>query len=117
MRTLLQGWSCEVLTASDVAGARAAIARRGALPDVVLMDYHLDGETTGLEALGALSTDMGGHLPAILITANYTEGVRNAAEALGCPVLNKPVRPGALRALLAQILSRKEGAPLRKLTG
>lgn len=117
MRTLLQGWSCEVLTASDVAGARAAIARRGALPDVVLMDYHLDGEVTGLEALAALSCDMGGHLPAILITANYTEGVRKAADELGCPILNKPVRPGALRALLAQILSRKDGTALKKLTG
>lgn len=117
MRTLLQGWSCEVLTASDIGSARAAIARRGALPDVVLMDYHLDGEVTGLEVLQTLSSDMGGHLPAILITANYTDGVRKAAKELGCPILNKPVRPGALRALLAQILSRKDGTVLRKLTG
>jgi hypothetical protein len=60
---------------------------------------------------------MGDRLPAILITANYTEGVRKAAAEFGCPILNKPVRPGALRALLAQILSRKEGPALRKLTG
>jgi hypothetical protein len=41
----------------------------------------------------------GRRLPAILITANYTEAVRQAADAVGCPILNKPVRPGALRAL------------------
>jgi Na+/proline symporter/signal transduction histidine kinase len=113
MRTLLQGWSCEVLTASDIAGARAAIARRGALPDVVLMDYHLDGTVTGLEALETLSSHTGDRLPAILITANYTEAVRKAADEFGCPILNKPVRPGALRALLAQILSRKDDPLLR----
>ena len=106
MRTLLQGWSCEVLTASDIAGARAALARRGALPDVILMDYHLDGTVTGLEALETLSSHAGERLPAILITANYTEAVRKAADEFGCPILNKPVRPGALRALLAQIVSR-----------
>ena len=118
MRTLLQGWSCEVLTASDIAEARATIARRGTLPDVVLMDYHLDGAVTGLEALETLCADAGSRLPAILITANYTDGVRKAADEFGCPILNKPVRPGALRALLAQILSRKDDDPvLRKLTG
>jgi Na+/proline symporter/signal transduction histidine kinase len=106
MRTLLQGWSCEVLTASDVPSARAALARRGALPDVILMDYHLDDTVTGLGALEALSSHAGYRLPAILITANYTDAVRKAADEFGCPILNKPVRPGALRALLAQIVSR-----------
>jgi CheY-like chemotaxis protein len=72
------------------------------------MDYHLDKEVTGLAALDSLSCALGQRLPAILITANYTEAVRSAAEAIGCPILNKPVRPGALRALLAQMLRRRE---------
>jgi signal transduction histidine kinase/CheY-like chemotaxis protein len=117
MRTLLQGWSCEVLTAPDVPGACAGIARRGAFPDVVLMDYHLDGAATGLEALETLSSHTGRRLPGILITANYTDAVRKAADSLGYPVLNKPVRPGALRALLAQILSQKESPALREAVG
>ncbi len=100
MRTLLQGWSCEVLTACDVATAYACIQRRGILPDIVLMDYLLDGEQSGLEALEALRSCTGARLPAILVTANYTDTVRKAADAMGCPVLNKPVRPGALRAAL-----------------
>jgi CheY-like chemotaxis protein len=70
------------------------------------MDYHLDDTVTGLEALETLSSHAGYRLPAILITANYTDAVRKAADEFGCPILNKPVRPGALRALLAQIVSR-----------
>ncbi len=90
MRTLLQGWSCEVLTASDVAGARAAIARRGALPDVVLMDYHLDGDghrpRSPADACPPIWAVI---VPAILITANYTDGVRKAADEFGCPILQQ----------------------------
>jgi Na+/proline symporter/CheY-like chemotaxis protein len=110
MRTLLQGWSCEVLTSSDIGSASLAIERHGRPPDVVLMDYHLDGDVTGLDALDSLSALTGRRLPAILITANYTEAVRKAADEVGCPILHKPVRPGALRALLAQTLSRQSGA-------
>lgn len=117
MRTLLQGWSCEVLTACDVATAYACIERRGVRPDVVLMDYHLDGDQTGLAALESLRACTGAPLPAILITANYTDTVRKAADAMSCPVLNKPVRPGALRALLAQILSRRSEPPRTAFAG
>ena len=41
-------------------------------------------------------------LPAILITADRTPAVREAARAQDIQVLNKPVKPAALRALLAQ---------------
>ena len=107
MRTLLQGWSCRVLTALDVNAACSEIDKVAAIPDIVLMDYHLESDVTGLAALESLSSHAGHRLPAILITANYTEIVREAADALGCPVLHKPVRPGALRALMAQMLSHE----------
>lgn len=110
MRTLLQGWSCDVLTATGIEDARSEIQEHG-VPDIVLMDYHLGGELTGFAALDALSSHAGRALPAILITANYTEQVRKEAEALGYPILHKPVRPGALRALMAQMLSRETRPP------
>jgi CheY-like chemotaxis protein len=107
MRTLLQGWSCEVVTATNVADASSQFEKLNALPDIVLMDYHLESDLTGLAALDSLSAHAGRRLPGILVTANYTEVVRQEADARGYPVLNKPVRPGALRALMAQMLSRE----------
>jgi PAS domain S-box-containing protein len=104
MRTLLEGWSLTVLTAGDSAGARRELARGRAMPDIVLIDYHLDGDETGLTALAALATDIG-RVPGILITADYTEALRLMAQASGYPLLNKPLRPAALRALMAQLLA------------
>jgi len=44
----------------------------------------------------------GAELPAILITADRSPAVRDAARANDIQVLNKPLKPAALRALMAQ---------------
>jgi CheY-like chemotaxis protein len=94
----------------DVDSARREVRAGAIVPDVVLMDYHLKGDLTGLSALETISLDIGEPVAAILVTANYTDSVREAAQARGYPVLHKPVRPGALRALMAQLTaSRRRG--------
>jgi signal transduction histidine kinase len=99
MRTLLSGWGCEVVTAPSLAAARIAIDGRH--PEVIVADYHLD-EGDGLGAVAALRRDLGLDIPAVLVTADRSPAVREAAAAGSVHVLNKPVKPAALRALLAQ---------------
>ena len=53
METLLHGWGCEVIKAPDLDGALAAIAERAAVPNGLLVDYHLD-RGNGIEAIVAL---------------------------------------------------------------
>jgi signal transduction histidine kinase len=100
METLLSGWGCHVLKASDLTQALAALAAHPSPPDGLLVDYHLD-QGTGLQAIAALRAHCGG-LPAILITADRSPAVREEARAQGIQLLNKPLKPAALRALLAQ---------------
>jgi CheY-like chemotaxis protein len=70
-------------------------------PDGLLIDYHLD-QGNGTDVVVALRRQYGAGLPAILITADRSPTVREEAHELGAQVLNKPVKPAALRALLAQ---------------
>ncbi len=109
MRPLLEGWSCVVLTASGLAGARRELAEHGAAPDIILVDHHLEGGETGLSVVEALTEELGIRAPAILITADYSDALREAAQARGYLVLNKPLRPAALRALMSQLLVRQPG--------
>ncbi|MGE3158027.1 MAG: NahK/ErcS family hybrid sensor histidine kinase/response regulator, partial [Xanthobacteraceae bacterium] len=101
METLLGGWGCRVLKAADMASAAAAIVEAKASPDGLLVDYHLD-QGNGIEAIVELRRRFGPDLTAILITADRSPRVREEARAHGVQVLNKPVRPAALRALLTQ---------------
>jgi len=51
-----------------------------------------------------------GELPAILITADRSPRVRASARAKQVHVLNKPLKPAALRALLTQWRVRRIAA-------
>jgi Na+/proline symporter/signal transduction histidine kinase/ActR/RegA family two-component response regulator len=100
METLLRGWACEVIKAPNLAVALAAIAESATMPNGFLVDYHLD-EGNGIDAIAALRR-VCGEVPAILITADRSLAVRNEAHAQAIQLLHKPIKPAALRALLAQ---------------
>jgi len=101
METLLGGWGCRTLKAADLAEALAAIATSGTEPDGLLVDYHLDGGN-GVTAIGELRRRLGRHVPAIVITADRSLHVREKARAEGAHLLNKPIKPASLRALITQ---------------
>src|SRR4051794_16172755 len=101
MDALLGGWGCQVLKAPDLATAIDAIAVSQVAPNGLLVDYHLD-KGNGLDAIIALRRRFGAELPAILITADRSPHVRDAARELDVQVLSKPLKPAALRALMAQ---------------
>jgi CheY-like chemotaxis protein len=77
-----------------------AISESQTTPNGLLVDYHLD-QGNGIDAIIALRRRLG-DLPAILITADRSPSVRDQARAAGIQVLHKPIKPAALRALLAQ---------------
>ena len=101
MQMLLGGWGCRVLKAADLTEALAAIEGSGLEPDGLLVDYHLDGGN-GLGAITELRRRYGRDLGAILLTADRSVHVREEARAGGVQVLNKPVKPASLRALITQ---------------
>jgi Na+/proline symporter/signal transduction histidine kinase len=102
MEMVLTGWGCRVLKAADLSSAVASIDESGFVPRVLLIDYHLD-EGNGIVAITTLRKRYGSDLTAILITADRSPDVREEARAHGVTVLNKPVKPAALRALITQV--------------
>ncbi|HEY6024234.1 MAG TPA: PAS domain-containing hybrid sensor histidine kinase/response regulator [Pseudolabrys sp.] len=100
METLLRGWGCEVIKAPDLEFAMTAVSESPTMPNGLLVDYHLD-HGNGIEAIIALRRRYG-DLPAILITADRSPAVREQAREEDIQVLHKPIKPAALRALLAK---------------
>jgi signal transduction histidine kinase len=101
METLLAGWGCRVLKAADLEAAITLVAEGKITPDGLLVDYHLD-QGNGIAAITELRRRFGPDLTAILITADRSPRVREDARANGIQLLNKPIKPAALRALLTQ---------------
>ena len=110
MRTLLQGWGCRVHLAAGLAEAlRLDVAQLAAL-DAIIVDYHLDAEADGLRCLDVMRQRCGVIAPAIVITADRSSAVREAADRHGLHVLNKPIKPAVLRALVTRIIAAQEAA-------
>jgi CheY-like chemotaxis protein/two-component sensor histidine kinase len=106
MQRLLSGWGCDVRTARSLKDISREHVLEGWLPDLVLMDYHLD-QTSGLDAIEWLRHNVGGHLPAALVTADRSAAVRALAEDRGVIVVTKPVKPAALRATISGLAFRQ----------
>jgi Na+/proline symporter/signal transduction histidine kinase len=101
MKTLLRGWDAEVIAASDPESAIEAIGAASKQVTGLLVDYHLD-RGNGVAAIRDIRRKFGEAIPAILITADRSPQVRAAAREENITVLNKPVKPASLRALLGQ---------------
>lgn len=99
---LLTGWGCQVIWAQTA--EQALFELSGRAPDVVLSDFHLDHGISGLDVLALVRAAVG-PVPTAFITADRSDAVRDAVTAAGARIIYKPVRPGALRALLSHLVT------------
>jgi Na+/proline symporter/signal transduction histidine kinase len=109
MKTLLKTWGAEVIAAADPDAAIAAIDAAGGRVTGLLVDYHLD-RGNGVAAIRDIRRRFGDAIPAILITADRSPHVRDAAREEKIAVLNKPVKPASLRALIGQWRTQRMAA-------
>ena len=100
MVELLSGWGCRVLSAVDASSAMQQLETRR--PDLMIVDFHLDNDATGLDLRASLPTALK-DIPCIVVSADHSAGVRDAVEKAGCQLLYKPLKPLALRSLLGRL--------------
>ena len=101
MLALLTRWGVGCDIARNVDEAHKAILQQR--PDLILADYHLDDPIDGLEALDLLRRACSPPAPGALITADASPELKSQARDRGYALLRKPVKPAALRALIAQL--------------
>jgi len=106
--TLLKAWNCDVLTAAGLQAARRTLDEVSRLPDLLLVDLHLGEGMDGLDVVDTIRRERGAFIPAAIITADRGPDVRMRARERTVDVLLKPVRPAALRALIAQRTQRRQ---------
>jgi Na+/proline symporter/signal transduction histidine kinase len=114
MHGLLGKWGAAPIIASNLDEAQAAMDRVHAeqkqWPALLVVDFHLNDNVTGLHVIDVLRARVGSDLPAIILTADHSEQVADRVREAGHTILRKPVRPAALRALINRILGRRAAA-------
>lgn len=104
MKTLLEGWDCRVVTAVSVADLDARLEIAEAPVDLILADYHLDNDENGVDAVAEINGRRSQPVPVLMITANYTNELKQHIRELGYLLMNKPVKPLKLRSVLNHVV-------------
>ena len=99
MSILLASWGYAVLAARSREQAVSALA--DGTPELVLTDFRLAADVSGIDVVRAVSAAMGMEVPAIIVTGDTSPQGINALSASGFPVLHKPLDPAALQAAIA----------------
>ena len=101
---LLQRWGCEVEAHSSPVGLSSDCA-------VIVADYDLGQEATGVDCIDRLRAERGWQVPALIMTGHDPEKIQAVVHARNITVLSKPVRPAELRAAL-RALREEPAAPV-----
>ncbi|WP_203594667.1 PAS-domain containing protein [Wenzhouxiangella limi] len=104
LQSLLVGWGFYVSTSASAEKAETLVGENAFA--LLLLDYHLDGGDSGLALLRRLRAG-GCRAPVILISADHTADLKNAAAEAGCDLLHKPLRPLALRSLINRLIAER----------
>jgi CheY-like chemotaxis protein len=104
MESLLKRWGCQVCTAASLEEAQEKIAANTPPPELLIVDYRLPGEVSGLDAAKALQTALGRRVPVLVITGDTAPDRLREAQASGYPLLHKPVQPAKLRSMMRHLI-------------
>ena len=111
MRTLLEQWGCEVVTALSEQDLARQVACNSAEADLLIADYHLDNGHNGVDAVAAINAQRPVPLAALMITANYSNELKQQVRERGHTLMHKPVRPMKLKAAISHLLGAELSAP------
>ncbi|WP_239451715.1 chemotaxis protein CheB [Elioraea rosea] len=107
----LSGEGHRVVTAADGEQAIAETSTSGKTPDLILADYNLPGDTTGLAVVSALRKRFQAQVPAIILTGNIATGPLVDIAAGDALQLSKPVQLTTLSETIQDLLlTRSSGA-------
>ena len=103
MKSLLEAWGYEVITASDQDEVLSKLKQYNKTPNCIIADYRLRYNHTGIEVIHSLHAEYHSEIPALIVTGDIaTEHLRDVSNH-GFQVLHKPVASAKLRAFLRNI--------------
>jgi len=108
MRSLLQSWGCQCITAES--GAQALDCLEELTPDLIITDFRLRHEETGKQVLQALRAYLGAPVPAIIMTGDTSPQRLRDAQSTSALLLHKPVSTSQLHSAMVQLVLQPRAA-------
>lgn len=101
--TILTAWGGEVSIAASLQEVRAMLSS-GREWDLIISDYQLGADETGLDVIGTVRAQGMAGIAAILISGDTSSELLQLANSSGHHLIHKPVKPAKLRSLVMFLL-------------
>jgi CheY-like chemotaxis protein len=103
LRFLLKAEGYEVLTASSCSEALEQGNKYGA-PDMLLTDYHLDCDQTGVDVIAGLRKMFGEELKVVLLSGDTSPAIKGLVMDENMRLASKPVLAEQLLSLITEVM-------------
>lgn len=104
LKTLLKSWSCEVLLASSEEQLINEIQQHFyPAPELIICDYQLRDGKNGVQVIHAVRTHYACNIPALIISADTSDALKQEINELSCELLYKPLKSHELRMILESL--------------
>ena len=110
MAALLASWRCDTVIAADESEAVSTLRAAGKTPAVLVVDYRLRDNVSGIDVIHSLRARFGEDIPAVIISGESSAEELAHIKASGLPMLHKPVRPAKLRSVIFFLLGEAKAA-------
>jgi CheY-like chemotaxis protein len=121
LQVLLASWGADVLAFASHAEVTSAMTcppagPSPAKPDLLIVDYRLEGGHHGIEVIERVRQHVGRLVPSIVVSGSTLSGLEDLAEQHDFQLLIKPVVPARLRSVVNFKLSVRAPAASAPVT-
>jgi two-component system, sensor histidine kinase len=110
MKSLLESWGYEAITAGSCDEMLERIATHRIAPRLIISDYRLRDNASGIDAIERLRSEYNDEIPGMLITGDTGVDRLKEAQESGFLLLHKPVPNHRLRASIAHLIEPSDKA-------
>lgn len=115
MRDLFTKWGCNIWAASSLDTAMSHLGSLIGRLDLIVADYRLRNNTTGIQVIDQLELVLNKRVPAIIVTGDTSPQILQEINQSGRYVLHKPVTPQKLRQFISEVLGGEHLSPASQL--
>ncbi|MCW2285881.1 signal transduction histidine kinase/CheY-like chemotaxis protein [Rhodoblastus acidophilus] len=108
MGALLTSWGYSVIVGGSGDEIIAQFSTCPLRPDLIISDYRLRNDETGIDVVARLHSEFNESIPAMLITGDTAQDRLAEAKASGLALLHKPVANSRLRAAIVRLMARPD---------
>ena len=105
MQAMANIWGCQMLSAEDDEQAIELLIKQDITPDIIISDYRLRDNKTGIEAINRINDEFNSEFPALIITGDTSPEITKLIHSKAIKVIYKPIDKGLLKSSVYELLA------------